>query len=172
MSGGDSRKQGGPAFAEKATVAADWPARRPRQPLRLVPSPRAAMSEVGTSAEEPEMSMRERVERVLEREGSAVQRLGEAGTSITFVVLGGEQEPVTLLLDRVPPQLATAQDSEITVELDADHAQRFMRGQLVLSTCLIEGGASCRGPIRKYLVVDPILRRLLAVVDADGGLAP
>jgi hypothetical protein len=112
------------------------------------------------------MSMRERVQRVLDQDGTAVQRLGEAGTSVTFVDSGGRQEPVTLLLDRVPPQLAAAQHSEITVELDADRAQSFMRGQLVMSTCLIEGGASCRGPIRKYLVVDPILRRLLAVVEA------
>ncbi|WP_354699665.1 hypothetical protein DSM112329_05386 [Paraconexibacter sp. AEG42_29] len=118
------------------------------------------------------MSMRERVERVLKNEGTAVQRLGEAGTSITFTVAGGTQEPVTLLLDRVPPQLAAGTDSEITVELDAERAQRFMRGELVLSTCLIEGGATARGPIRKYLVVDPILRRLLAVVEAQHVVTP
>lgn len=113
------------------------------------------------------MDLRERVERVLTLGGPTVMRLGAAGTSIAFSIAGNQAAPVTLLLDREPPVLSTDGNAEIAVELDADSARAFERGELVLATCLMEGRARCSGPIRKYLAVDPILRRLLHRVEAE-----
>lgn len=106
--------------------------------------------------------MREHILQVLDASLTSVQRMGEAGTSVTFVVADHPEPPVTLLLDRVPPQVSDQSDAEITIELDLEDAGRFLAGTLVLSNALIEGRARARGPIRKYLAVDPILRGLLS----------
>jgi hypothetical protein len=90
----------------------------------------------------------------------AIGRLAHAQTSITFRV---GADSVTLLLDRRPPVLAPSPGaSEIEIELDVDQARRFATGALPLACAAVEGRFAWRGPIRKYLGVDPILRALLA----------
>lgn len=117
------------------------------------------------------VDLRAHIERVLALGGPSVQRLGGAGTSITFVVVDDSgadlEEPVTLLLDREPPELCDDDIAEITVELGVQAAREFAAGRLVLATCLMEGHARYHGSIRKYLAVDPILRALLAHVDGS-----
>ena len=108
----------------------------------------------------------DRIERALAIDDPAALRLGAAGTSITFIVSGARQESVTLLLDREPPEVGANLAGEITVELDDLQAERFSRGHLILSICLMDREASYTGPVRKYLAVDPILRGLLGRVDA------
>jgi hypothetical protein len=105
--------------------------------------------------------LRASLERALAMGGRPVHRLGGAGTSVTFHVAGGES--VTLLLDRRPPVVAPAgEPAESTVHLDAEQARQFARGELVLPNCLLSGTVDARGPIRKYLALDPVMRALLA----------
>lgn len=102
------------------------------------------------------------IERALGLGGRPVHRLGSAGTSVTFRVLPAEELSVTLLLDRRPPAVVDGSEpAEITIELDADQAHRFSRGELVLPNCILRGEVACRGPVRRYLAFDPILRALL-----------
>jgi len=129
-----------------------------------------------TMASERENGLHARIERVLTARSRSVLRLGAAGTSVTFVIVHpeGDESHITLLLDREPPVLADGQDAEVMIELDEAGAREFARGRLIMSNHLLEGHGRCRGPVRKYLAVDPILRGLLARLEADhqdgGGL--
>lgn len=120
--------------------------------------------------QEPEMAveLREAVERALGLGGRPVLRLGSAGTSVRFVVGGDVGGAVTVLLDRHPPVVVNGgEPAEITIELDVGQAELFAGGRLVLPNCLLRGEVGCRGPVRKYLGFDPILRALLG--RANGG---
>jgi hypothetical protein len=102
-----------------------------------------------------------RLEAALTCEGPALEELGAAETSVRFRVAG--TDAVTLLLDRRPPLLAGGREpAEIVIELTAAQAIRFAAGELSLTTAILEGAVSCRGPVRRYLAVDPLLRGLLA----------
>lgn len=119
----------------------------------------------------PRVDLRASLERALSQDALAVERLGGAGTSVTFGIAGGET-CVTLLLDADRPSVCEGDGAEIRIELDADAEAEFVRGRLVMSTCLLEGQARSWGPVRRYLTVDPILRGLLARADgaAPGGI--
>ena len=92
-----------------------------------------------------------------------MHRLGSAGTSVTFRIVDTDQPPVTLLLDRHPPEVAGGDEpAEIVIELTPDQASTFARGELVIPNCVLRNQIGCRGPVRKYLSFDPILRGLLA----------
>jgi hypothetical protein len=99
------------------------------------------------------------LEGALELDERARHRLGKAGTSVSFRIAG--DEAVTLLLDRQPPELSSDNHAEIALDLDADQAERFGCGELVIANCLMLGTTAYDGPVRKYLAVDPILRGLL-----------
>ena len=106
--------------------------------------------------------LRERLELVLAMDDPGLKRLGEAQTSVTFSNLDLPEASVTLLLDRDPPQLVPAGDpAEITIELTAEQFDLFANGALALAPSLLTGAATFRGPIRRYLAVDPVMRRLL-----------
>jgi hypothetical protein len=108
------------------------------------------------------VGLRETVERALALGGPPVYRLGSAGTSVTFRTQGAEDDSLTLLLDRHPPQVTDASEpAEISIELSAEQARLFAEGRLVLPNRLLRGEVVCRGPVRKYLTYDPILRALL-----------
>ena len=122
-----------------------------------------------TEIESRGADLRPCIERALALGGRPVHRLGSAGTSVTFRVLPSEELSVTLLLDRHPPEVVDGSEpAEITIELDGDQAERFARGELVLPNCILRGEVACRGPVRKYLTLDPILRALLARVCGGG----
>jgi ABC-type transporter Mla maintaining outer membrane lipid asymmetry ATPase subunit MlaF len=98
-----------------------------------------------------------------------VNRLSYARTSVTFRVTGGHS-PVTLLLDRRPPELAGADEpAEIELELTPRQAIDLAHGLLALPAAILRGDVSVRGPVRKYLEVEPMVRALLL---AAGGEAP
>lgn len=114
------------------------------------------------------LHLRPSLERALGLGGRPVLRLGSAGTSVRFVVGGDVGGAVTLLLDRFPPVVVNGgEPAEITIELDVGQAELFVGGRLVLPNCLLRGEVGCRGPVRKYLGFDPILRALLG--RANGG---
>jgi phospholipid/cholesterol/gamma-HCH transport system ATP-binding protein len=97
----------------------------------------------------------------------AVDRLRRTHTSVRFAVDG---DGVTLLLDRAPAALGDGDEpAEVELELSHDQARRFAAGRLSLVEELIRGQVCARGPVRRYMEVDPIVRRLLA---AASGVPP
>ena len=111
--------------------------------------------------------LRAAIQQVIASDREAVLRLKYARTSVSFVV-GGER--VTLLLDRAPPVLAAeGEAAEIEITLSLPQAERFAQGSLHLPTELERGTVATRGPVRKYLEVDPILRGALR---DDSGAPP
>ncbi len=138
-----------------------------RNGLHVLNSP-----EVPGELPELRLALRESVERALDLGGRPVHRLGSAGTSVTFLVVEAEEMSLTLLLDRHPPEVVDGSEpAEITIELTPEQAARFARGELILPNCILRGEVPCRGPVRKYLAFDPILRALLgrASDQAHGG---
>jgi hypothetical protein len=106
-------------------------------------------------------SFDERLRAVLAQDDAAVRRLSKAGTSVAFSRESAPDSAVTLLLDRRPPALAEGGDAQIRIAFTDDAGDRFARGELVVSTALLEGEAQATGPVRRYLAVDPVLRGLL-----------
>jgi phospholipid/cholesterol/gamma-HCH transport system ATP-binding protein len=115
-----------------------------------------------------EVSIRGALERALSSGLSGVRRLSYARTSVRFSVAGRGPE-ATLLLDREPPEVAGPDEpAEIEIVLSAEDVSDFVTGALPMPTGVLTGAVSSRGPIRKYLEVDPILRGLLS----GFGIAP
>ena len=107
----------------------------------------------------PRVTLRERLGRVLERDDAKVLYLASARTSVSF---NTPCESVTLLLDRRPPALADdGEPAEIELVLDDEQAERFLAGKLNVPLALLAGEVTWRGPVRRYLVVDAVLRSLL-----------
>jgi hypothetical protein len=98
----------------------------------------------------------------------AALRLSSANTSVTFTCAGHPGEGVTLLLDRRPPAVVGEDEpAEIGIELTEEQCARFAAGQLVLSTAIVAGLVTYRGPVRKFMAVAPILRGLLTRLRAE-----
>jgi len=115
--------------------------------------------------------LRARLELVLATDDPGLKRLVEAQTSVCFNNLDQPSASVTLLLDRDPPQLAPAGDpAEITIELNAEQFELFASGSLALAPSLLTGEVAFRGPVRRYLAVDPVLRSLLVTVAKAGAV--
>jgi phospholipid/cholesterol/gamma-HCH transport system ATP-binding protein len=119
-----------------------------------------AVSQDSREGTETEL-LREGLEASLRLALSDVNRLGYACTSVDFRV-AGQAQGVGLLLDRTPPELADPAGSEIVIELPPTHVREFVMGGLAMPAAVLAGRVVTDGPIRKYLEVDPILRKLLA----------
>lgn len=105
-------------------------------------------------------ALRSALEGALSARDRRVGRLRHALTSVCFAT---EAEAVTVLLDRSPPVVAAGEEpAEITINLSAEQAARFVAGALPLPAAVITGAVTHTGPIRRYLEVDPILQTLLA----------
>jgi hypothetical protein len=92
-----------------------------------------------------------------------LQRLSAAGTSVRFQIIGAPQASVTVLLDRDPPELAGGEEpAEITLELTPEQGVQLLSGALAAPADLLSGRIPYRGPVRKYLMIHPVLRGLLA----------
>src|SRR4051794_26501639 len=112
------------------------------------------------------VEMRHALERILQSDRHSVDRLVHADTSVAFCVEGGER--VTLLLDRYPCEVAgDGEPAEVEIVLDSDQAERFCDGRLSLTGAVVTGAVETSGPVRKYLEVDAIVRRLLAGSNED-----
>lgn len=120
----------------------------------------AAVDAAGTSAG-PAEGLRDALARVLGCGDPIVDRLSYARSSVSFMV-SGEGDSVTLLLDRRPPKLGDHRDpAEIDIELSPEQAHLFVNGALSMPAAVATDAVAYRGPVRRYLEVDPILRRLL-----------
>ena len=110
---------------------------------------------------EVELLLRRTLEQVLAVGSPPVRRLSYARTSVAFRV-ADSGDPVTLLLDRQPPALASAgEPAEVEIALTPKQVGEFCAGTLPLPAAILRGEVRVRGPVRKYLEVDPILRGLL-----------
>jgi phospholipid/cholesterol/gamma-HCH transport system ATP-binding protein len=108
-----------------------------------------------------ERELRAALARALSTDSPAVGRLSYARTSVRFRVEGGV-EPCTLLLDRRPPTLGGADEpAEIEFALTPSQAQALARGDLAMPEAIVSGAVQGRGPVRRYLEVEPIVRGLL-----------
>jgi phospholipid/cholesterol/gamma-HCH transport system ATP-binding protein len=111
------------------------------------------------------ISLRSALGRALASQEPYVHRLSYARTSVRF---SGAGEAATLLLDRNPPALAGSDEpAEVDIELDEDHVRRFVAGALSMPAAVIQGSVCTRGPVRKYLEIDSILRSLLAATTVE-----
>jgi phospholipid/cholesterol/gamma-HCH transport system ATP-binding protein len=96
-----------------------------------------------------------------------VNRLSYASTSVGFRVRGADDQ-VVLRLDQHPPSVAAlGAVAEIDIEFAPGQADRFGSGKLPITAEVVGGRVATSGPVRKYLEVDPILRKVLVHVD-DG----
>jgi phospholipid/cholesterol/gamma-HCH transport system ATP-binding protein len=112
--------------------------------------------------------LREALERCLRANHPEVDRLSYADTRVTFDVLG-DDDPVTLLLDRMPPRLAgPGERADIQIRFTEGEADAFMAGTLCVPAALMTGQLTSQGPVRRYLEIDPILRGLLASIARAG----
>jgi phospholipid/cholesterol/gamma-HCH transport system ATP-binding protein len=111
--------------------------------------------------------LRYALERGLASELAEVGRLSYARTSVRFRLVG-TRDSVTVLFDRRPPKIASADEpAEIEIELTHEQVERFCCGALLMPAVVVSGEVGARGPVRRYLEVDPILRGILA--RANGG---
>jgi phospholipid/cholesterol/gamma-HCH transport system ATP-binding protein len=116
-----------------------------------------------------ERELRAALGAMLSSPSPVVHRLSYARTSVMLRVTGG-RSPVTLLLDRRPPELAGADEpAEIELELTPHQAVDLAHGRFPLPAAILRGDVSFRGPVRKYLEVEPMVRALLL---AAGGEPP
>jgi phospholipid/cholesterol/gamma-HCH transport system ATP-binding protein len=129
-----------------------------------------AVASQGHSTAAEATRLRETLDRSLRCELPEVSRLSYASTSVGFRVEGGE--PIVALLDRSPPTLAAqGVTAEIEITFAPGEADRFASGLLPMTAAVVDRRVITRGPVRKYLEVDPILRRLLAHVHGGASAA-
>jgi phospholipid/cholesterol/gamma-HCH transport system ATP-binding protein len=109
------------------------------------------------------------LERVLGDGGQVVGRLSYANTSVSFRVVEGRDAHVTLFLDRSPCAVVVGSEpAEIEITLTPGQASSFAAGRLSMTAAVVSGQVAVRGPSRRYLEVDPILRGLLDQAHAGG----
>jgi phospholipid/cholesterol/gamma-HCH transport system ATP-binding protein len=108
-------------------------------------------------------------------DGDAADRLRHARTSVAFRVRGSDAA-ITLLLDRSPIEVVDGADAEIVLDLDVEHAHEVATGSRSIPGAVVAGDISYSGPVRRYMEVDPIVRRGLTLAAGravgDEGVAP
>ena len=118
-------------------------------------------------AREAARALRDALQQVVGADSPTVGRLSYARTSVRFEVRGGGAS--TLLLDRRPPVLGgRVEPAEIEIALDPEQAVRFAEGSFPLPAAILHGAVTTRGPVRRYLEVDPIVRGLLRKLGDQG----
>lgn len=128
------------------------------QPSPGVPSSTSASS---ACARDAVATFTARLEAGLAREPDLGERLAFAET--TVCLRAGEHAAVTLLLDRIPPEVRLGEEpAEIGVDLSPESLAQLANGELLLPLTLLAGQGSHRGPVRRLLALSPILCSLLA----------
>ncbi|WP_051471212.1 ABC transporter ATP-binding protein [Patulibacter minatonensis] len=97
---------------------------------------------------------------VMDSGSPVVPRLGYARATVEIRV-AGEDGRVFLDLDGDPSIGDGGRPADIEIGLTPEQGRLFARGELHMPTILSAGLATFSGPIRQYLEVDPVLRRLL-----------
>ena len=120
--------------------------------------------------------LRAAFERALRHEPATLARLSYARTSVCFRIGGDPAAPaVTLLLDRDPAQVVDDEPAEIEITLTAQQASDLARGRLPMPRAIVTRAVTAKGPVRKYLEIDPMLQARLqqtAPADSSNGHHP
>lgn len=112
--------------------------------------------------------LRDALDRVVTARSRAASRLGAARTSVAFATEG---ESVSLLLGHSPAVASPASGPcEVEIDLGRGQALAFACGRLSIGGALLRGTVVARGPVRRFLEVEPVLRALLAVGADDQDL--
>jgi phospholipid/cholesterol/gamma-HCH transport system ATP-binding protein len=101
-------------------------------------------------------------------------RLAYAEVAVALRITGDDATNVMLLNAR-PVKVEVNAPADVELRLDAELALRFLAGGLPMTDAVISGAVHTRGPVRRYLEVDPILRSLLrraAAIAAPGEDSP
>jgi len=101
-------------------------------------------------------------EQALESGRRSVPRLVHAATTVAFRVTDRPEESFSIRLDRRPCAVVDLEPSEIELTLTAEQAEQAATGALSLVSAVLGGDVAYRGPVRRYLEVEPILRGILA----------
>jgi hypothetical protein len=88
--------------------------------------------------------------------------LGLAHTVAHVHLTDADDLTMTLLLDRQPVEAVAGSvgDAEIEIFITSRDIDRFWAGEMHLAMAIAEGEVTYRGPVRKFLRVVPIARRL------------
>ncbi len=98
------------------------------------------------------------LQRALAMDGPQSVKLSGARTIVAFCCGGGEDR-VVALLDRKPNEVTMdGGAAEIEIHLTDEQVDEFCRGELNIPLAASVGDVISYGPVRKYLVVDAILR--------------
>lgn len=100
-------------------------------------------------------------QRVFASDRPAIQRLVHVPTTVAFRVDGRPEQSFTMRVDRRPCEVVDVEPSEIEIVLSAVQAGRAATGALSLTAAILAGDVEVRGPVRKYLEIEPIIRGAL-----------
>jgi phospholipid/cholesterol/gamma-HCH transport system ATP-binding protein len=89
-------------------------------------------------------------------------RLAYAGTRVGLRI-AGEEQTIVMLLDREPCEVALDEPVDVELVLTPALARQFLAGNLSMTCAVVNGSVAATGAVRRYLEVDPILRRLLSL---------
>ena len=139
------------------------------------------MTRAGSFVTDDATSLAARLHGALDSALAADAELGErlryADTSVAFD-LEGERPAVTLLLDRDVPAVRLGEPAEVTIEVPATLAAALCEGRVKMPGAVVSGDVRATGPVRRYLEVDAIVRKILResagtpVDAADARLTP
>jgi phospholipid/cholesterol/gamma-HCH transport system ATP-binding protein len=117
-------------------------------------------------------ALRGALERAVALTGPELRRVGHADTSVAFTVTGRPEAAATLVLDRHACHVVGGgTDAEVEIVLTAEQADAFAAGRLPMTAAVVADAVGVAGPVRRYLEVDIVLRRLLEL-GAEGPAAP
>ena len=118
---------------------------REHQPSVVERAVRDLEALIGTVAEDPATSA----------------RVALANTTVRISLSDGPGYAFTLHVDREPIELDDGDgDAEIALAMTASQLEQLIRGELALAMEIAHGRIVYRGPVRKFLRVVPILRRV------------
>jgi phospholipid/cholesterol/gamma-HCH transport system ATP-binding protein len=119
------------------------------------------LDEQAIGRDSAQATVRRALASALARGSEVTERMASADTTVSFEV-GGERS-ATLLLDRIPVELADRDEpGEVVIKLGREQAAAYASGALPITDAVLTRQVATSGPIRKYLEIDPILRSLLA----------
>lgn len=97
--------------------------------------------------------------RAVADDSAAGARAALADTTVQIKL--SDEYTVTLFLDREPVELDTAEhDAEIELAMTGRQLEQLIRGELALAMEIAHGRIAYSGPVRKFLRIIPILRRV------------
>lgn len=104
----------------------------------------------------------------------ASERMALADTTVRLELTDGPGYAITILLNRAPIALSEVEEeAQITLAMTAIQLEELTRGELAVAMEIAHGRIAYSGPVRRFLRVLPILRRVsrqwLAGPDHDRG---